>query len=93
MKNPTPSSGGVFGEDGSTPVRSIGVLAGESADTDNTTDIGAEIAVLSDDDLEASIVEFKERIDALQAGLLLRIGGCVFHGAHGPDTCDDACCC
>ncbi len=82
MKNPAPISGGVFGEDGSISVRGIGVLAGESADTDNTTEIAAGIAtdsasgiaLSSDDDLEASIVALKRHIDAAQADLLLRIG-------------------
>lgn len=59
MKTPTPTSGGIFGEDGSTPV-----LAEELAD---------RYSRISDDDLEASIVELKQRLDAQHADLLLRV--------------------
>jgi hypothetical protein len=60
MKNPTPTSGGIFGEDGDTMV----VLAEELAET---------YVELSDDDLEASIVDLKQHIDASQTDLLLRV--------------------
>ncbi|MCZ7533854.1 MAG: HNH endonuclease [Acidimicrobiia bacterium] len=59
MKTPTPTTGGVFGEDASAKV-----LAEELADRYNR---------ISDDDLEASIVELKQHIDAQHADLLLRV--------------------
>jgi hypothetical protein len=69
MKKPTPTSGGIFGEDGSTLVLGTGVLAGDAADT-KTVDSYIHV---SDDDLEASIVDLKRHIDASQADLLLRV--------------------
>ena len=74
MKIPTPTSGGVFGESGGIPVRGTGMVSEGSAGTDLTAGVASGFAFLSDDDLEASIVELKQHIDALQAGLLLRIG-------------------
>jgi hypothetical protein len=60
MKEPTDTSGGFFGEDGKVTGWTLETLNEELASTD-------------DDDLEASIVEMKQRMDALHGEWLLRI--------------------
>lgn len=65
MKTPTPTTGGIFGEDGSTTV-----LTEELADRYSQINRYSRI---SDDDLEASIVALKQHIDAQHADLLLQI--------------------
>jgi len=63
MKNPTPSSGGVFGGGDGTPVHGIlsdilpeiGVLAEGSADTDITTNIATDIATGAATDIAVDV--------------------------------------
>ncbi len=61
MKNPTRLPGEVFGEDSNVPTQSRWDALNE------------ELAIIGDDDLEVTIVEMKQQMDALHGEWLMRI--------------------